>query len=179
MRKILLISLIFSFSANAEIHKEAYPVESGFEFRWWPVLPKIDGWAQDQDSSVRYGINAQVPEGQSFSDAETIIYSKAVYKPRVPELKTLDSFIQNDQSEFVAKIPSIKIIERENISSSDNVQLQSFSFEPRSVGNWEQVSYMQEGEFYLVFTVSSRTELGLNNCLNAYRQFIENYAEVL
>ena len=44
-------------------------------------------------------------------------------------------------------------------------------------GNWERVSYGEKGDFYLIFTVSSRTEQGYKVALSAYKQFVNGYKE--
>ena len=179
MKYILLFSIVLSFSVKAEVHKEAQPSDNGLKFVWWPVLPEVEGWEQDRESSLSYGINAQIPNGTSFYDSETVIYARAVFKPRIPNLKTLNAFIENDKSTFLSKVPSVKIIEAEKIINDNDIEFQSYYFMPHKSGNWEQVSYSEEGEFYLVFTISSRSELGLNTHIATYKKFVTQYAKEL
>ena len=179
MRLLLIIPLLFSISVDAEIHKEAIPTEHGLEFRWWPVLPEIEGWHQDRNSSLKFGMNAQAPIGSTFENAETVIYSRAVYKPRVPNIKNLSAFIENDKADFLAKESSLKISRVDPIRNSDEVLLQSFSFTPSSTGNWEQVSYLEEEKFYIVFTISSRSKRGFKESFSAYKQIVEEYKKEL
>jgi len=42
---------------------------------------------------------------------------------------------------------------------------------------WEKVSYGEEGEFYLIFTLSSRSEQGFKAALKDYELFISRYKE--
>jgi len=88
--------LLFTLSipqSFAEIQKFANPCDQGICFSWWPKLPRVAGWHQDQDQSYNYKINAQAPDGRTFANAETVIYANAIYKPRVPESKTLQDLI--------------------------------------------------------------------------------------
>jgi len=175
---IFLLTLV-NFTVHAEIHKEAFPTETGMQFRWWPIMPKVEGWVHDRQSSLNYSINAQVPLGKSFSDSETIIYSRAVYKPRVPNLKTLEAFIENDKITFLKKEPSISIKELKSFKNQQGINFRSFSFLPTKTGNWERVAYSEEGDFYLVFTISSRSEHGLEENINSYDRFLSKYAKKL
>jgi len=179
MRYLAILLVMASFIARAEIHKEAFPTEAEMQFRWWPVMPKVEGWAQDREFSIRYGINAQVPIGKSFSNSETVIYSKAIYKPRVPDIKSLEEFIENDKSSFLEKEPSISISKESEFTNPHGTEYIVYSFTPNESGNWEYVTYSEEGEFYLVFTVSSRSELGLKTNLEFYNSFLKSYAKEL
>jgi len=170
MKKTIFILAFLLISAHAEIYKLAIPDETGFKFYWWPVLPKVDGWHHDEKYSIRYNINAQAPDGFNFSNAETVIYAKAVYKPRVSE--SLDEFIQNDKKSFLEQNPEMKI---KKMASLNEKHFQSFTFSPSSKGNWEKVSYTEEGDFYLVFTISSRTEKGYKVALKEYEKFVSKY----
>jgi hypothetical protein len=108
---LLLLLCIAPFSSNAEITKEAVLCENtgSLCFYWWPKLPEVSGWKQDKGSSYHFSINAQAPTGSTFSDAETVIYAKAAYKAKEPEVKDLNGFIQNDLAAFRGDDPRIKI----------------------------------------------------------------------
>lgn len=180
---MLLVSLsIAPFSSNAEIIKEAVLCEKtgSLCFYWWPKLPDVPGWRQDKGNSYHYSINAQTPTDSTFSDAETVIYAKAAYKAKEPELKDLNGFIQNDLAAFRGDDPGIKISEIAPMQTLSGQQLKRFSFAPSGKGNWEQVSYGEEkdkngDEYFLTFVISSRTKAGLARNLSAYEQFISNY----
>lgn len=176
---LAIISLTLASSlCFAEIYKTAIPDKRCgiICFYWWPVLPKINGWEQDKPSSYQYGANAQVPLGESFVTAESVIYAKALYKPRMPDIKSLDQLIKNDQKEF-SKHSNLTITQVDSINSADGKEFKSFVFFPQASGNYERVSYSEEGDFYLVFTLSSRSEKGYKSSMQAYIQFIEQYRE--
>ena len=172
-----LISVLFMASSvvHAEIEKTAIPAEKGFSFYWWPKLVPVNGWHQDREHSFLYGANAVAPDGFTFKNAESVMYAKAIYKPREPEVKSLDALIENDKKDFLENVPGVSIQEVETLSTSDGQKLRSFTFFPTSTGNWERVSYGEEGEFYLIFTVSSRSLAGFNSAAGAYEDLILGY----
>lgn len=173
--KICAFVLLISLTAQAEIEKTAVPCETGLCLYWWPKLPPLKGWHQDKDQSYHYGVNALAPDGSSFAKAETVIYAKASYKPRIPETKTLEMFIADDRKEFADSVPGITIKEVDALISGDGEKLRSFTFFPKQKGNWEQVAYGEEGEFYLVFTLSSHSKEAFDRTQSAYRELIAHY----
>jgi hypothetical protein len=180
--RIIAVTLCFvviflSANANAEIEKTGVPCKEGLCLFWWPKLAPVEGWHHERGPSNMYGINAQVPDGNTFSNAETVIYAKALYKPGDPDTKSLAEFIEKDKKEFLARDPNLVIAESAPITTGDGQHLRSLTFFPKDKGNWEQVAYGEEQDFYLVFTVSSRTNEGLRKALDSYRQFITKYTE--
>lgn len=173
-KNIFLFLLIVSASAQAEIYKFALPTDSGMKFYWWPVLPEVAGWHHDRNYSIHYSSNAQAPDGFDFGNAETVIYAKAIYKPRVPKLKTLESFIEADQSHFKST-DNVLINEATAMVTADEAKLISFTYTPNKTGNWEQVAFGEEGEFYLTFVISSRSKSGFENSWASYVKFVSNY----
>ena len=178
----LIVTVCFGLAvvcstAVAEIEKFAIPSEGGISFYWWPKLPPLEGWQQDREQSFRFGVNALAPHGFTFADAETVMYAKAVYKPREPATKSLEMLIDKDKETFAARIPGITIEEVASLSTADGKKLRSITFFPRSKGNWERVSYGEEDEFYLIFTLSSRSLSGYKAAMDAYEQLIGCYKE--
>jgi hypothetical protein len=177
--RMLLATLGITFSAlsTAEIEKIAMPSKSGFSFHWWPKLTLPTGWHHERDQSLANGINAIAPDGFTFGDAETVMYAKAIYKPRDPELKSLDMLIARDRKDFLENEPSLKTSAATSLATGDGRQLKSVVFSPTTKGNWERVTYGEEGEFYLVFVVSSRSESGFKKSSKAYEQLVRGYKE--
>jgi hypothetical protein len=172
------VLLILALPAGAEIEKYAVPCEQRLCFYWWPKLPSIQGWEQDRGYSFHYRVNALVPKGSSFANANTVMYAKAVYKPREPEATSLSVLIENDRRDFIKDVPSVKIEEVEPLATGDGMKLRSLIFTPpASGGNWEQVSYGEEGDFYLIFTVSSRSAEGFAASRAVYGSLISHYKE--
>ena len=163
--------------AHAEIEKVAIPTAKGMSFHWWPKLPALKGWRHEREQSLHYGIYALAPEGSTFADAQTVMYAKAVYKPQRPEIQTLEMFIRSDRKASLSRSPDIVVQEHAALSTADGKKLRSFTFFPRKDGNWERVSYGEEGDFYLVFAVSSRSLAGYKAAEKAYMQLIRSYKE--
>ena len=72
---------------------------------------------------------------------------------------------------------NIVVSQSDPLVTGDGQILKSFTFFPKEKGNWEQVLYGEEGDFYLIFTVSSRTKEGFTKALGIYKQFINQYKE--
>jgi len=167
--------LLTATPLQAEIVKTSVPCEGNNCLYWWPKAPSPPGWHQDQQASDASGINAQAPDGTSFKEAETVIYAKAMYKPLVPTIATLAALISEDKKDFLARDPKLSISEPETLTTGDGTVLRSYTFAPSADGNWEEVAYGEEGKFYLIFTVSSRTKAGRNKSRDAFLQFIKGY----
>ena len=177
--KVGCLILLLSISMRAEIEKTARVCETGICFYWWPKLPEVKGWHQDTEQSFNYSANALAPNGSTFVNAKTVMYASASYKPRMPETKSLEMFITGDRNNFLAADPGIQITEVTELTTADGKKLRSFTFFPKAKGNWEEVSYAEEGDFYLTFTVSSRSKQGFLKAQDAYRELIAHYKENL
>lgn len=178
MKRLLAIGLCFASVcaiSSAEIEKLAIPSDAGMCFHWWPKVTPPEGWHLEPEASVQSSINAVAPNGFTFADAETVMYAKAIYKPREPETKSLDMLIENDKKAFQDQSPTIE--ETPQLMTGDGQKLRSLAFFPKGKGNWERVSYGEEGDFYLIFTVSSRTKKGYLTAMKAYEQMIGHYRE--
>lgn len=173
----VILAMAVASPAMGEIEKIAIPCETGFCFYWWPKLAVVDGWHHDRDHSLHYGFNAQAPDGENFASAETVIYANAPYKPRMPEVDSLDTLIENDQEKFRNDFPGVEIREVTAITTGDGRKFRSFSYSPAEKGSWERVSYGEEGDFFLIFTVSSRTKEGLEGSAGVYEAFVQAYKE--
>jgi hypothetical protein len=180
MRIAIVILLGFLTSvqfSHAEIEKFAIPGKKGLNLHWWPKLPVIPGWHQDREHSLRYSSNALVPDGYTFANAEAVMYARAIYKPREPGIKSLQMLIENDKQDFLANAPGITINETGSLVTADGKTLRSFTFFPKGQGNWERVSYGEEGEFYLIFSLSSRSLAGYEAAVTVYGKLIGLYKE--
>jgi hypothetical protein len=78
---VLLASSAAPWPAAGEIEKRATACERVLCFHWWPKLPPLEGWHQDEARSFAFGVNALAPDGFTFGDAETVIYAKALPSP--------------------------------------------------------------------------------------------------
>lgn len=172
----LLISLLPTL-ALAEIEKIAIPNDKGMAMYWWPKLDVPKGWHQDKEHSYHYSSNALAPDGYTFANAESVMYARAEYKPKIPDVKSLVQLIENDKKDFLTNSPGIEIKEAKSLTAADGEQLRSLVFTPKNKGNWERVSYGEEGDFYLIFTLSSRSQKSYEEATSAYESLIKNYKE--
>ena len=174
----IVLALIFlSVQASAEVEKTALTCESKICFYWWPKLPAIKGWHQDRDGSYEMSANVLVPDGSTFADAETVMYAKAIYKPQMPGIASVEALIEDDKKQFLDSRPGMKILESKGLTTADGKVLRSFEYIPDRQGDWERVSYGEEGDFYLIFTISSRSKTGYGKSIPVYEELIERYRE--
>lgn len=103
---VLLLSLAVR---AAEIEKRAQMCPSGICLYWWPKLPPIKGWHQDQNFSYHYGVDALAPDGFTFSNAVAVMYANAAYKPRDPRTKSLQMSSSMISRAFVPQIPEFAL----------------------------------------------------------------------
>jgi hypothetical protein len=166
---------------SAEIYKLAIPSDQGIELHWWPQLSVPDGWVHDEGASRSTGTNILVPKGQSFSEAPAVMYGEALYKPRMPEVRSLDQLVSEDKRKFQAHVPGILILPLPPLKNGDGRSLRCFSYSPpqRDAGkvSWEWTAYSEEGDFYLIFVVSAKSEAALKTALPSFRRVIATYKE--
>ena len=115
------------------------------------------------------GGNTLVPNRSTFAKAESIIYARALYKPRIPETKSVDTLISDDKKDSVQEKPDIIISDGGILTTADGKKLRSLTFFPKKTGDWEQVAYGEEGDFYLIFTISSKSKKGFDSAQQTYK----------
>ena len=162
---------------SAEIEKVAIPGSKELKLLWWPKASLPPGWHSDRGSSEFFGFNAMAPDGSTFSKAETVMYAKADFKPRVPKFKNLASLISHDIADFEGAVPGTVAKKLADLHDGDGKPFQVVSFTPGKDGNWERVAYGEEGEFYLVFTLSSRSKAGHDASIAAFTKLVAGYRE--
>jgi hypothetical protein len=134
-----------------------------------------EGLAPRSRSEHSLRANALVPDGHAFADAESVICARALSKPRTPETKSLEGLIEADKAEFRAHDSTIKIEESKPVATADGRKLRTFEYTPTGAGSWERVAYGEEGDFYLLFTVSARSEGAYKAAQKVYEDLIERY----
>jgi hypothetical protein len=164
-----------SATASAEIEKVAVPTDKGLTLHWWPKLPDVTGWHFDRDASYHYGFAAWAPDNSTFADAETVIYARAIYKPRDPGTKSLDMLIEQDKQRFLAGSPGTPIEPAASLRTADGRSFRSLSFPQSRSGTWDRAAYGEEGDYYLMFILSSRSQSGYQKAMAAFETFIARY----
>lgn len=174
---IAAIGILLPWPTHAEIEKVATPSRGGMSLAWWPKVNPPSGWRHEREQSVAQGINAMSREGSSFAEAESVMYAKAIYKPGAPRLKSVADLIAKDRKEFLAREPSLSIREGTPLKSNEGKVFRVLSFTPKGKGNWERVAYGEEGEFYLVFALSSRNQRGYKASSDDFERLVREYKE--
>ena len=165
---------------SADIFKLAIPSDQGIKLYWWPQLQVPDGWMHDEGASRSTGSNMLVPKGQSFPQAPAVMYGEALYKPRIPETRSLDQLISDDKRKFQNDLPGIVILPLPALKNGDGRSLRCFSYSPPQKdgkGSWEWTAYSEESDFYLIFVISANSQAALNTALPSFRWLIATYKE--
>tara|TARA_B100001250_G_scaffold386182_1_gene382480 strand:- start:737 stop:1285 length:549 start_codon:yes stop_codon:yes gene_type:complete len=175
----LLLAFLFQFPSHvsADTERIATPCDRGVCFHWWPKVQVPSGWSHDRDNSLYFNFNALAREGEAFTNAETVMYANAIYRPRVPTAKTLDELIAQDQKRFRSEIPDIEIVSDGLLKTLDGKTARTWRLAPKSKGQWERVAYFEEGEYYMVFVISSRAKSGLEKNMSSFEALVANYKE--
>lgn len=172
---------VCKYSARAEIVK-TFTVDCAKKelcLYWWPKLPTEMGWHSDIQANYQNRINVLIPDGYNVSNANTIIYGNAIYKPqyfdRATGARTLDRFIEDDKATFLKRYPKIVIRNAESAFTSDGRILRAIEFLQPSENVWERVTYGEEGDYYILFVLTSRSESGYRKALPVYEDIIRRY----
>ena len=180
MRHLVLAVGLSGFLAGpafSDVEKIAQPCGEQICFRWWPRLAPPDGWKHERGQSLYFNFNALAPIESNFANAEAVMYANAIYRPRVPNQKTLRAFIDSDIHKFKADNPGLSVTELPALKTADGKTVKLFLLKPKDRGQWERVAYFEEGEYYMVFVASSRTESGLLRVADAHEKLVSQYRE--
>ncbi|MES1189980.1 MAG: hypothetical protein ABUS47_02750 [Steroidobacter sp.] len=172
-----LLLIFIALNSFAAIEKIAFPGDEGFDLVWWPKVKTPDGYVVDDKVSHSNAVKMFVLKGKDFADSESVIYAKADYKPRLPHIKSLDEFVRSDLREFHENSADISIHDRESLSDGDGKHLVTKVFTSVHDGYWECVAYGEEGDYFLIFTVSAKSNAGLNSALPVFKKMIRQYHE--
>jgi len=171
IKAVVLSSLVLLGGlGSAEIEKKARVGKKGIDLYWWPKLKPMKGWVQDTEASYANSMNILVPKGTNFSDAVTVIYGRAEYKSG----NSLAKFIEDDRKEAMAE-HGAKSAEAAPAVISSGQKLKTYDFTPVKTGNWERVAYLREGDYTVVFALSSRTQKDYNACLPTFLNLLKEY----
>ena len=172
----LAVCLAAVVPAYSAIETVETPSSAGTVRQWWPKVTPPKGWQHDREHSLAYGINAMAPEGSHFGDAETVMYAKAMYRPREVQLKDVDALIDRDRRKALIQDPPRKSAAAPPLKTADGTSLKTWSYIPaRSEGNWERVAYGQEGDYFILFAVSSRSKKGYEAARASFEQMVRAY----
>lgn len=148
-------------------------------FYWWPKVVAPSGWHHDEDASRQNTSNILVPDGKTFADAETIMYARSPYKPRLKSVASLAQFIAQDKADTLKALPGTIVADGAPMTDGDGKVLKTVTFSPPAGGHgsWERLAYSEEGDFYLLFVISSHSTAGLAKDMKAFESLIASYKE--
>ncbi|MGE0665963.1 MAG: hypothetical protein AB7O49_05330 [Sphingomonadales bacterium] len=174
---LVVLSAAALSPASAEIVKtaDASCREGAICFRWWPKLPDLAGWHSDDATNKTYGASILLPEGSTFADAPALIYGAATSKSKSEDVRSVADYIRKDTDGFREHDPGLRITEVDPLVTADGQSLRCFTFFPSGEGNWEKVAYGEEDDFFLVFTVSGRTEKDYTEALPTFDGMVKAY----
>jgi hypothetical protein len=88
--------------------------------------------------------------------------------------------ISDDKRNFQNDLPGIVILPLPSLKNGDGRSLRCFSYSPPQRdgrGSWEWTAYSEEGDFYLIFVLSAKSEAALKTALPSFRRLIATYKE--
>lgn len=179
MNYLLTFLLLVSSTAGAEALKPFIPAAPSMQGFWWPVYIDASGTQQESFYGLPLGDYPSAADGTLLSNIETIIYARALFKPRMPTITSLEELIESDQKQFRSRNPGVQISATEPVTAGDNERLVSYTYFPQKSGTWERVSYSEEGEFYLLFTIRSQSQQRYRQDLESYLSYIRKYRKPL
>lgn len=171
------LSIFLVGPAFSDVEKIAQLCGEQICLRWWPRVELPDGWKHERGQSLHFNFIALAPKESNFATAESVMYANAIYRPRVPNEKTLRAFIDSDIQKFKTDNPGLSVTKLPALKTADGKIVQLFFLKPKKQGQWERVAYFEEGEYYMVFVASSRTEDGLRRVATAHETLVSQYRE--
>lgn len=175
MRTALFIAVMLQASiANAELEQVPFNCEGKTCFYTLPKLQPLNGWHpegrnNDTDATVL------VPNGATFENTQHFIYARALSKPLISDNPSLANFISMEKSDFAEVYPSTKVIEVSPIASTTGKKLRSLVIVSKTSGKWEQVTYTEEGDHFIVITLTAKTERAFKQAQSDYYGVVRAY----
>ncbi len=174
---VALLCAAMLAGAHAAVEKSAMATGDGIEMYWWPKLPELEGWRQDPVASQQYGANALLPEGKGMDGAEAMIYAKAQYKPRARNIESLGELIERDRRDLAEGGSKVRMLAGSRLVSADGRKYACMLSEPAASGIWEKFCYLEEGDYYLVFALRTRSRASFNASLPNFETLVSRYRE--
>ena len=179
MRLIFLLLLTLAptvCSAETEGFGELCPSQICLWRR--PIIDAPTGWERDEKFSRKNQNNSFFPTNPSFG--ESLMYASSFYRPN-PNTQTLKEFIEEDRGKFIESANGTysKVVEKPDLKTGDDKPLKVLSFET-TYNNRQQfdlVAYGEEGDMFLIFTLSSPSLETYNSSLPSFKAFVGGYYE--
>lgn len=89
--------------------------------------------------------------------------------------ETLDQLIKYDLDNFKKEYSDIKISDGKDIIINDNTIAKVKYLSGNSYGNFEAMAYIDAGKTGVMIIMSSKTQEGFKNSLNAFESLVKSY----
>ena len=162
--------------AHAEIEMVAEPNERNPVYHWWPKVQVPTGWVHAVADSYHLDVYGLAPRGVDFEKSDRVMYAKTLSKARETDVKTLAQFIARDHQKLRADAPQLVIKEVGSLATADGKRLRSFTLFPKYDGAYERVAYGEEGDFFVLFTLSAANRPAYEAALPAFAQLVKSYS---
>lgn len=160
--------------AHAELERVQLPCGGVTCVHFLPKLPSLTGWHIDSEPTSDSGVVALVPDGSTYANAEYIIYARALQKSLLMDQPSLTGFIAQDKDDYQALYPGIKVQEEKPVQTAQEA-LRTLRYTPTKSGHWEQVTYHEDGNHFVVIVLTSKTSAGYSKALNQYLDLLKRY----
>lgn len=175
LKAVVALLFLASISPAAEIEKKAVLLNDKIKLYWWPKLSIPRGWLHDEELSENMSSNVLLPRGTTFSNAPSIIYGRAFYDPDKKTRGTLSGFISDDVVKFRKSRAQLVVQEiHPGLTTLRHHSLRTFDFS-YGPGTYDETCYGQEGDFWLIISLSSQTKRAFKRDKATFRRVIAAY----
>lgn len=148
------------------------------------MITAPDGWVLDNEAGKQDGLDAVFyPDGESWQEAETVMYVNTASLDNNKDYSTLDQFMKYDSENFanarVVKGDDIKI------GKDEIAKVKYFTYLSKNHENFEAVAYLQheqkeqadvaKGRTAIMFVMSSRSREGFEASKPAFQSLVKSY----
>jgi len=178
-RLLIYLVLVAATLPPARAETEGFAYGCGASTCFWrrPIVDPPPGWVRDEDAGAHLKFNAFARKGEDFTRADAVLYANAVYRRNAEP--TLAAQIAADKDRILKNDPRSRIFEAPSTQNADAKRLVTFRFVPsQSDDSWETVAYDEEGDYYLRFVLSARTQQAHDKTLDAFAAFVRGYGKV-
>jgi hypothetical protein len=165
---LVLFAVLMPVTARAEVEKVEMKCEKGPCVKWFPKVTPPRAWHYDEDESAEQGVKVFAPDDM-HSDMR--MYTYAIQKTDKPALRTLDDVIVHEKENYKEG----QAMEGKPLSTLDGKKLRTFLYATKGEIRWDQASYGEEGQFYVVFAITTNGLYELTRYVNDYSSFVGSY----
>ena len=167
-----LVTAFLALMAGA-VRAEMLEFPAGDVTKVWPKLPAVAEWHQDQAASFQNTANALIPDGVTFDSADAVILARGL--PRAG--RSLAQVMADDKTGNATDDAHTRKLA--DIADKDVRPFQVIAFAPGKSGKWEADAYAEEGRYYLVFTLSAKSQAAYDKAFPVFSGLLQNYAEMI